>query len=126
MEHILDAFTDVWTQYVFTPEGGTVSLILTVLSIVGMWLLFRKAHKAGWRSLVPILNVYTLVQIGDGAGLKFLLFFIPVVNVIYYVIFSFRLARSFGKGTLFAIGLILFPPLFILVLGLGSARYKKH
>ena len=126
MDRILDAFADVWTQYVFTPEGGTVSLILTVLSVVGMWLLFKKANKAGWRSLVPILNVYTLVQIGDGSGLKFLLFFIPVVNVIYYVIFGFRLARAFGKGTLFGIALLICPPLFILVLGLGSARYKKR
>ena len=122
---MLDSFTDIWSEYLFTPEGGAVSLTLAVLSVVGMWLLFRKAHKAGWRSLVPVLNIYTLVQIADSTGLKVLLFLIPVVNVIYYILFNIRLARAFGKGLLFGIGLMLFTPFFMLILGFGSAKYKK-
>ncbi len=117
---MMETLNEIWTKYIFTPEGGTVSAILAILSVVGMMILFRKAHKAWWRSLVPILNVYTLVQIGDGIGLKCLLFFVPVVNVVYYVIFNFRLARRFGKGFLFGIGLLVCPPLFILILGLTA------
>jgi hypothetical protein len=120
----MDKIMEIWTNYLFTPEGGAVSVILAVLSVIGMWLVFKKAHKAGWRSLVPVLNLYTLVQIGDRHGLKFLLLLIPVVGVIYYVLFSVRLARRFGKGLLFGVGLMLLPPLFILILGLGSAKYK--
>lgn len=125
-DSILQSFSNIWDQYIFTPEGGVVSTVCAVLSIIGMWLLFKKAHKAGWRSLVPILNIYTLVQIGDTTGLKALLFLIPAVNVIYYVLFCFRLARSFGKGLLFGVGLMVFPPFFMLILGLGSARYRRR
>ena len=126
LESILESFKELWSSFLFTPEGGFISTLFAVLSIIGMWVLFKKAHKAGWRSLVPILNIYTLVQIGDTSGLKALLFLIPVVNVIYYILFSIRLARSFGKGLLFGIGLMLFPPFFMLVLGLGGARYRRR
>ncbi len=122
----MEVFKDVWSDYLFTPEGGVTAFLLAALSVIGMWVLFKKAHKAGWRSLVPVLNVYTLVQIGDTTGLKCLLFLIPVVNVIYYVMFNFRLARAFGKGFLFGLGLLLFPPLFILFLGLGKADYRRR
>ena len=126
LESILESFKELWGSFLFTPEGGFISTLFAVLSVIGMWVLFKKAHKAGWRSLVPILNIYTLVQIGDTNGLKALLFLIPVVNVIYYIVFSVRLARSFGKGLLFGIGLMLFPPFFMLVLGLGGARYRRR
>ena len=122
---MLDMIKELWSSYLFTPEGGAVSFILAALSVIGMWLVFKKAHKAGWRSLVPVLNLYTLVQIGDRHGLRFLLLLIPVVGFFYYILFSFRLARRFGKGGLFALGLILLPPLFMLALGFGSAKYKK-
>ena len=125
-DSIIESFKELWGSFLFTPESGVVSTVCAVLSIIGMWLLFKKAHKAGWRSLVPILNIYTLVQIGDTTGLKALLFLIPVVNVIYYVLFCFRLARSFGKGLLFGVGLMVFPPFFMLILGLGSARYRRR
>ncbi len=121
-----ETFREIWSQYMFTPEGGVFSAVFAVLSIIGMWVLFKKAHKAGWRSLVPILNVYTLVQIGDTTGLKALLFLVPVVNVVYYVLFNLRLARAFGKGLLFGVGLMIFPPFFMLLLGLGGARYKRR
>ena len=119
-----DAMREIWSEYLFTPQGGTVSCIVAVLSVVGMWILFRKAGKAGWRSLVPILNVYTLVRIADGAGWKTLLLLIPGVNAVYHVLLNLRLAKSFGKGVLFGLGLIFFTPLFTLILGLGGADYR--
>lgn len=119
-----DKLSELWSQYIFTPQGGTFSMIVAVLSIVGMWMLFRKAGKAGWRSLIPVLNVYTLVKIADGAGWKVLLLLIPGVNVVYHVLLNLRLARSFGKTGLFGLGLIFFTPLFSLILGLGGASYR--
>ncbi len=39
-----------------------VSLVIStawaVLAVVGRWLLFRKAGKPGWHSIIPILNAY--------------------------------------------------------------------
>ncbi|MBQ7638830.1 MAG: hypothetical protein IJS90_08015 [Clostridia bacterium] len=121
---MIDQFKELWSQYIFTPETGKVSIVLAILSIAGMWLLFRKAGKGGWRSLIPVLNIYTLVQIAD-RGWKVILFFIPLVGAVYYIIFSVRLARAFGKGGLFALGLMICPPLFMLILGFGKADYRR-
>jgi hypothetical protein len=123
---MFDTLQEIWNNYLFTPETGTFSLILAVLSIVAMWMIFQKAGRGGWRSLIPLYNLYTLVDIGDPSGWKFLLFLIPLVGQIYYLVFAFRLARSFHRGTLFGLGLILFPPLFMLILGFGSSTYKRR
>ena len=120
MEHL----QEIWQEYLFTPRTGFLSAVVAVLSVIGMWVLFKKAGKGGWRSLVPILNLYTLVEIADGFGLKFLLLLIPGVGAVYHVLLNLRLARAFGKGLLYGLLLVFFTPLFTLLLGLGSARYR--
>ncbi len=49
---------------------------------------------------------------------------IPLVNFIFGIIINVDLAKSFGKGVGFAIGLILLSPIFIIILGFGDARYQ--
>ena len=99
------------------------SLIIVVLTIVAYWKIFTKAGQSGWKSLIPIYGLYTLVKIVDGNGWKFLLFCIPFVNIVYYIIFSLGMAKAYGKGTCFGIGLIFLNALFTLILGFGSASY---
>lgn len=97
--------------------------IIVVLSIIAMWKMFTKAGEAGWKAIIPIYNIYTLCKIVDGKGIKFLLFIIPVVNIIYSIIFDIRTAKAYGKGAGFGIGLIFLPTIFTLILGFGSAQY---
>ena len=99
------------------------TLIVIVLLIIAMWKIFTKAGQGGWKALIPFYNVYTLCKIADGCGWKFLLLIIPIVNFIYYIILNHRMAKSFGKGILFTLGLIFFPNLFTLILGFGKAQY---
>ena len=67
--------------------------------------------------------MYTIVRIVEGSGIKFLLFLIPLVSCVYDIIFSIRLAKVFGKGTGFGIGIFLAPHICGLILGFGSAQY---
>ncbi len=99
------------------------TLVIAILSIIALWKIFEKAGEAGWKAIIPFYNAYTLVKIVDGSGIKFLLFLIPFVNIVYYIIFNVRLAKVFGKGTGFAIGLMLLPNLFTLILGFGNDNY---
>lgn len=49
---------------------GTVAIITLafyILMIVAMWKIFAKAGEAGWKSLIPIYNVYIYFKI---AGMK--------------------------------------------------------
>ena len=109
------------------PEAQTitviVSAVLVLLMIIGEWKIFTKAGQKGWYSLIPFLREYKLCQIADGKGIKFLLLLIPVVNVIYDILLSFRLAKSYGKGFGFGLGLLIIPNIFLLILGYGSAQY---
>ncbi len=99
------------------------SLIAAIIAIVAMWKIFTKAGEAGWKSIIPFLNLYTLVKIADGKGIKFLLFLIPIVNVIFGFMLYIRLAKAFGKSTGFGIGLIFLNFIFILILAFGDAQY---
>lgn len=49
---------------------------------------------------------------------------IPFVNFIVGIILCIDLAKSFGKGVGFGIGLILLGIIFFPILGFGSAQYQ--
>ena len=49
---------------------------------------------------------------------------IPFVNFIVWIILCIDVAKSFGKGAGFGIGLLLLPIIFFPILGFGSAQYQ--
>ena len=99
------------------------AIIFGILVIIGMWKVFTKAGEPGWMSLIPFLNTYKLYKIAWGNGWLFLLGFIPIVNIVVYIMVSIKMARAFGMGTGFAVGLILLPSIFYLILGFGDSVY---
>lgn len=104
-------------------------LAVLVLSIVAAWKIFTKAGEAGWKSLIPFYNAYTLFRIAGRNGWWFLLMGIPLVNIVVAVMLALDLAKHFGKSAMFAIfGLILFPYVGVLMLAFGEAKYvgAKH
>jgi hypothetical protein len=50
--------------------------------------------------------------------------FIPFVNLIIWIILCIDVAKSFGKGAGFGIGLLLLPIIFFPILGFGNAQYQ--
>ncbi len=101
-----------------------IMLSLSILAIIGMWKMFVKAGKPGWASLIPFYGSYKLYEIAWGNGWLFLLQLVPCVNIVVMVIVNMKLAKAFGKGTGFMIGLLLLPSLFYMILGFGSAEYE--
>lgn len=102
---------------------GIVALAIAALTIAAMWKLFAKAGKPGWASIVPFYNTYCLFEISFGNGWLFLLCLIPCVNVVMFIILCLKLAKAFGQGTAFGIGLIFLNTIFILILGFGNYQY---
>jgi hypothetical protein len=87
-----------------------------------LWKIFSKAGQPGWASIVPIYNYIVWCKIvGRPAWWVLLLL---ICFPIFYIILSIDLAKSFGKGVGFGIGLILLPFIFALILGFGSAQYQ--
>ena len=120
-----------------------------ILMAIADWKIFTKAGESGWKSLIPIYNLYTEYSIcwNGILGLIYGLLscatmFIPTNNssmvltaislvvtlvaLALHIKESLLLARCFGKGTGFGIGLILLAPIFRLILGFGSAQYTGN
>ena len=101
-----------------------VLLLVAAMMIVAMWRIFAKAGEAGWKAIVPFYNTYILYKITWGNGLYFLLLFIPCANVVIQIITSVKLAKVFGKGLGFTLGLIFLGPIFQLILAFDSSEYQ--
>ena len=121
-----------------------------LLDIIAKWRIYRKASEPGWKSLIPVYNSYVLFKrvwktscfwamivcalataITTTLGLAgtaqsvmtSLTTFFQLLSLIISIMFNVKLARSFGKGVGFAVGLIFLNPVFMLTLGFGSAKY---
>jgi len=108
--------------------GGVMTIVYIaffVLMVVAMWKIFTKAGKAGWTSIIPILDTLQLFDIAGKEWWWLLLMLIPVVDIVILFMVSIALAKAFGKGTGFGICLVIFAPIFYLILGFGSARYQR-
>jgi hypothetical protein len=89
-----------------------------------MWKVFTKAGQPGWASIIPIYNLYIWCKIVGRPWWWILLMLIPFVNFIICIILCIDLAKSFGKGGGFGIGLALLGIIFFPILGFGSAQYQ--
>ena len=107
-----------------SPLSMIVGLLVALLLIVAMWKVFTKAGQPGWASIIPIYNLYIWCKIVGRPGWWILLMLIPFVNIIVGIILCIDMAKSFGKGAGFGIGLALLGVIFIPILGFGSAQYQ--
>lgn len=117
-----------------------------VLNIIADWLLFKKALKPGWHSLIPFLNTYDEYDIcwSGNMGILYLLLFLgtqmvpqdsdssmlvflagiaSLVMLVLHFRESVKLAKSFGKGTGYGIFLFFFDRVGRIILGLGDSKY---
>jgi hypothetical protein len=99
-------------------------LAFTILMIVACWKIYTKAGQPGWAAIIPIYNLYIWCKIVGRPAWWIILMFIPFVNFIIGIILCIDLAKSFGKGVGFGIGLLLLGIIFFPILGFGSAQYQ--
>lgn len=65
-----------------------------------------------------------MIKIASRPGWYLILMFIPIVNIIVGIIITADIARNFGKGIGFTLGLLLLGPIFYPILGFGDAQYR--
>ena len=117
---------------------GMISAYLGLVAVIGLfaiivgWKVFTKAGQPGWAVLVPIYNLYVYTQIVKRPGWWILLYFasvIPVVGSLAVLVVSImdtiRLAKVFGKGTGFGVGLLLLGVIFYPILAFGDSNYDE-
>jgi hypothetical protein len=102
---------------------ATYSVFMLVF-VASIWTVFKKAGRPGWACIIPIYNVFVLLQVARRPAWWLLMFLIPCVGVPFYIITFFDIAKAFGKGTLFGFGLLLLGPIFFPILAFGSSQYQ--
>ena len=100
-----------------------IGLAILLLILVSMWKIFEKAGQSGWKSIVPVYGFVILLRITGRSGWWVLLMLIPIVSFIYLIFVYRDLARTFGKGAWFTMGLLFLPFIFYPVLAFGNAKY---
>ena len=115
-----------------------VGFVWWLLHVVAAWRIFTKAGEAGWKSIIPIYSTYITYKISwkkknlfwatlaDGS-INYAMFFIAMLLLLFAFVVNIllvvRKCRAFGHGVGFAIGMLFFEPIFMLILGFGSSAY---
>jgi hypothetical protein len=110
-------------------DGGStavwvLALLWGVLMIVALWKVFTKAGQPGWAAIIPIYDWLVLLRVIGRPWWWLLLLLVPFVNIVVLIIMMLDLAKSFGRGVGFAIGLMLFTAIWGLILAFGSSKYR--
>ncbi len=103
---------------------GIIGLMFGVLILWSTWIVFNKAGYSGWTCIIPIYNLYVLLKIGGRSGWLLLLLLVPIVNFFVTIAMHIGVARNFGKGAGFGLGLMFLPFIFFPVLAFGKSRYQ--
>ncbi|GAA4813437.1 signal peptidase I [Litoribaculum gwangyangense] len=82
-----------WTQWFFFV------LIIQVIHGLGTWKLYIKAGRQAWEAFVPIYNAVILMKIINRPWWWVILLFLPIVNLIMFIVVWVETARSFQKNT---------------------------
>ena len=123
---------------IFGGITGLIFFVLALIAVFGLWKLFTKAGKPGFYAIIPVLNLYTLVEI---TALPVTWFWYSIIAGIvtmwtggllglvslYLTFIIFRqLMRVFGKSDSIVnvIINIIFPYITLPMLGMSDAQYR--
>lgn len=117
---------------------GILLFAAAIVVCIAMYKLFKKANREGYESLIPMHELFVLFQIA-GINPKWILgivfgsviLAIPILGWIIFIGYAIfinvwlgiRLAKAFGKGTGFGVGIALLPFVFYPILAFGNAQY---
>lgn len=104
--------------------GAVIGLLIAAIVIAAMWKIFTKAGEPGWAAIIPIYNLIVLLKIAGRPLWWIILLLVPFVNLIVVILVYIDLARKFGKGAGFGLGLALLGPIFLPMLAFSDAQYN--
>lgn len=104
-----------------------IYLLIVVLMIVSSWKVYEKAGRQGWEGIIPIYNLYVMLQIINRPWWWLLIMiFIPIANVILMIIALYEFLAKFGKGIGFTIATIFFPFITFPILAFGEDQFRNE
>ena len=104
--------------------GNLITLAIVAAVLAGMWKAFEKMGRKGWEGIVPIYNLYVLLQVLGRPVIWLVLCVIPLVNIVAVIVLCIDVAKGFGKSTNYGIGLGLLGFVFWPMLGFGQDKWQ--
>jgi hypothetical protein len=98
-------------------------IAIIVLEVVAFWMLFAKAGKPGWAAIIPFYNIWVAWEVAGKPGWWLVFYFIPIVNIVFWIIWCLQIAPRFGQGTGFAVGIIFLPFIFVPIMAFDKSKY---
>lgn len=130
--------------------GIVFLLIMLLLELEGWSSIFKKAHEDSWKGIIPIYNLYIAFKVFWkrlyfwlflGCGLLLYLFSlfaaegyvfaILIAGIVWLLtygiitVFFYKLAKKFGHGIGYTIGLLMLRPIFLAIIGFGDSKYQE-
>ena len=99
-------------------------IAISLVVIIGGWKMLAKASLPGIAIIVPIWQGIALAQLAQKPWWWGLLLLIPIVNFVILVMIMNGISTAFGRGIGTTLGLLFLSPIFICILGFGSAQYQ--
>ena len=100
-------------------------LVIYVLFALPLYATYKKAGSdMAWGAFIPIVHAYVMLKVVGRPGWWLILFFIPIVGSIVWIVVLFDLSKSFGHGGGFTVGLFFLPWIFFAILGWGSSQFQ--
>jgi len=106
---------------ILTILGATLATLFLLIWI-SWFKIFSKAGQAGWKALIPVLNLFVLTKLFNQPVWWFVIYLILPVG---HVFASFQFAKLFDKKILFKLGLIFLPFVFPPILAFGKSTVVK-
>ena len=126
-------------------------ILIYVIFVAAEWKILTKAGEKGWKSLIPVYNVFVSHHIAGMSHIWFILevvtwilevilelvkglpswvvlafgLFTVVFTVVSELVHIIKMCSCFGRRTAFKIGMILIPGLFFLIIAFGRSKYQK-
>jgi hypothetical protein len=92
------------------------TIILVFLGWLCYWPVFERANQPGWAAFVPIYNMVVLCRIANKSRWWVLPACIPYLGIFLQIPLLIAVARSFGRGRAFGVGMALLPFVFVPIL----------
>ena len=131
------------------------SAIIYIIDVIGMFKVFEKCGLEGWKAIIPFYNDYVFAEkvwvpnyvlclwiacivnwvivspishLGGFIGILFSLvgFILLIFIIVVRGRFCYWIAKSFGYGVGFEVGLFFLSFVFYLILGFGDAQYRGN
>lgn len=107
-----------------SQAAGLLALIAAVLSVLAWREILIKAGRPGWAAFVPGYDLVELLRVAGRPWWWVFLLLIPLANAVPFLFLCLDLARAFGRGRLFALGLLALAPACQLILAYSDDRYN--